>query len=306
MKHPKYVHGRVRLATGTPRVGEYDYVERTYEPADYYGDHFMYRDDRNLLPIRQGLYGASSPYTFKSTTAFPPQTLYSPHSSSYLGGSNPMTPPYLSGAYRPLGSDHDLWSELEEEQEVELMDEALQEDQEEGSNFFSQAWTDVTNWWDSLSGEEKVEAVKTGYEVADTVINETGTSGTSTPNGAKLPTGEQINALPSDVLRGIYKLIQNKLPPFASFMMSESMRKDFERLVRNELAQRGLLAPVLYPQSVVIQTDLFDMKTPKAFSPLTPSVTGKKPKGTQDEEKSNVGALVIGASVLAIAAKLLL
>jgi hypothetical protein len=73
-----YVHGRVRLATASPRVSEYDYSNRSYSPPDYYGgDHFLYRGDPNLLPNGNGMYSSSSPYNSDAITAYPPSTIYS-------------------------------------------------------------------------------------------------------------------------------------------------------------------------------------------------------------------------------------
>ena len=164
MKKSKYVHGRVRLATSSPRVGEYDYDTKSYTPPDFYGDHFLYRDDRNLLPTAPGLYTASSPYTADSTTAFPPQTLYDKHSSTYSGMHSMVPNPYRQGMLSGnLGEDDSLWGTLEAEETVDLIDETAANE----PNVFQQMGTGIMNWWDGLSPEEKVEAAGTGLELAE-------------------------------------------------------------------------------------------------------------------------------------------
>lgn len=264
----KYVHGRVRLATSTPRVREYDYGTKTYEPVDYYGDHFMYRDDPNLLPVRQGLYASYSPTPSQNAlTAYPPQTLYSPHSSSYSQNWNP-----LSGVCKPcsmgyLGSsDMDDLAMLNdiESGEVGLIEE-------EGGGFVQ----GILKWWNDLSPEDKETIKSTGKQVVDEAVSGGKRSGT----GRGKPNQQfqsRLDQMTLGQLSYMYKMFDRMRPKqiFAGIL----------RQIRAEVVSR------LYRDNKPLFTTII---------PLQPSSTS-----SQDDKKGGAGALILGAGALALLASL--
>ena len=191
----KYVHGRVRLATGSPRVGEYDYGTRTYEPADYYGGHFLYADDKNLLHQRNNLYTASSPYSGRAVATYPPQTLYNSPSTSPIGVFGSA---YMAGSQE--GTDLDMLNDLESG-EVETIEE---------EGFFSSAVNGVKNWWNSLSKEDKNTIKKEGVALAKGAMS----SGKSGTGGGKASSRfpKRLDSMTVEQLEEGYKQI--KLIPF--------------------------------------------------------------------------------------------
>ena len=202
----KYVHGRVRLATASPRVGEYDYGTKEYSPAEYYGDHYMYRDDPNLLPVKKGMYASYSPYPSQNAlTAYPPPTLYSPHqSSSYsqnwspamAGGCACANMGYLGSSSG--GSDLDMLNDLESG-EVGVIEN-------EGGGFVE----GIVNWWNSLDQGTKDVVVKTGKEAVDQAVK----GGKSSGTGRGKPSAqfqERLDKMTSDQLSLVYNTFQ-KLP----------------------------------------------------------------------------------------------
>ncbi len=91
------VQGQVRLYRGSPRVNEYDYDNRRYEPPDYYGsargDHFMSVSDPNLVPYSNGVYMTQSPYS----------SLFAGSQLGYLGDAAAAPTALATRAEAPAG-----------------------------------------------------------------------------------------------------------------------------------------------------------------------------------------------------------
>ena len=306
----KYVHGRVRLATASPRINLYDYGTKSYTPPDYYGDHFMYRDDPNLLPVRQGLYASYSPTPSQNQlTAYPPQTLYSNHSSSYSQGWNPTMSGCSCANMGYLGE-----GEGEGEVDQEMLDltaspspppsdeeilamiesgdiKTKEEDAgflESIGKFFVDLWNALKGWWDGLSPEEQEEYRKKAKDVID---NKSGSGRIRSPaykasRGAiELTTSRLSNA----ELQRRWNLISTNTMPYKAPSATASggqMLREW-RIQRSvymlEMARRGLL----------------------------PKVVSKFGKGNgqgngQNDNKGGAGGLILGAGALFLLVKALL
>lgn len=265
----KYVHGRVRLATASPRVGEYDYGTKTYEPADYYGDHFMYRDDPNLLPVRKGLYASYSPTPSQNAlTAYPPQTLYSPHHNSSYNNWSPMSGCHSCNMGYLGSADMDDLAMLEDIQSGEV--ETIEE---EGGGIVE----GIANWWNSLSDDDKEFIKNTGREAVDEAVS----GGSSSGTGRGKPNSnfqDRLDQMTLAELNEAYKMLK-RLPQWMP------LTKSMMRQVRAEVVSR------LYKNNKPLFTTII---------PLQPGSQSKA------EKKSGAGGLIIGASVLAILAKALL
>lgn len=312
----KYVHGRVRLATASPRVGEYDYGTKTYEPADYYGDHFMYRDDPNLLPVKKGLYASFSPYPGQNAlTAFPPQTLYSPHSKSYSQNWSPM-----SGVCKPCsmgylgntgessyGSDEEVLAMLESG-EIEPMN------QEDAGfiggllGFLGDVWGALTGWWDSLSEEEKQYYREQAAEaVASGVASATGDADDTSIKDPLMGIG--ISLLNDEALKEAYQKIKANQAPYSKTLLGNEYYA-IRSAILQEMIRRKLLTLTL----VMVPGGL-SLTPPKASSvqsvfckafPNDPKCQPKSTGSGSGDKKGGVGALVLGAGALALLAKVLL
>lgn len=147
----KSVDGSVYLFDVSPRVDEYAYEKRTYEPPDYYGDpkmiydHFMNRSDFNLLKQPNGTYMSRSPY------------LLSKHDSSYVDGFNPYGNAITNSNPHCMGAVSYLKNPTEEE-----MYASNRSDPSDGYSV-AQAREDA---------EFVLEIMKAGKEVVDSIKGE--------------------------------------------------------------------------------------------------------------------------------------
>ena len=305
----KYVHGRVRLATSTPRVREYDYGTKTYEPVDYYGDHFMYRDDKNLLPVRKGLYASYSPTPSQNAlTAYPPQTLYSPHSSSYSqnwsplsGVCKPCSMGYLGSGDVTQPSDEEVLAMLESG-EIEPMNQEDAGWLASLGSWLGDIWRALTDWWNGLSEEEKAyyreEATKaiiagaSAVSDAETTIDEI--------------TGQAIKALPNNKLREAYTKIKANQNPYSRNVLGSNYN-----MVRSAILQEMIRRKLLTLQVMMIPSGI-NLTTPKntkiqsTFCQMYPLDPKCQPKSSgSGDSKSGAGALILGAGALAVLASLL-
>lgn len=268
----KYVHGRVRLATSTPRVREYDYGTKTYEPVDYYGDHFMYRDDKNLLPVRKGLYASYSPTPSQNAlTAFPPPTLYSPHSSSYSQNWSP-----LSGVCKPcsmgyLGSGD--MDDLEMLNDIESGEVGVIE--EEGGGFVE----GIVDWWNGLAPEDKEALKSTGKQVVDEAVSGGKRSGTGKgkPNN---DFAQRLDQMDMSQLLYMYKMFDRQ-PKF--------LFAGLRRQIRAEVVSR------LYAAN----------KLPKFSKGQKTVFTPKGKSGQKEGAGAGAGTFILGAGALALLASIL-
>ena len=281
----KYVHGRVRLATASPRINLYDYGTKSYTPPDYYGDHFMYRDDPNLLPVRQGLYASYSPTPSQNQlTAYPPQTLYSNHSSSYSQGWNPTMSGCSCANMGYLGSgDVDDLAILND---IEAGD--VESAEESGS-----WWQGIKDFWDGLSEEDK----NTIKNTAKDAVNEAIKSGDSGSGQGAIGTGQlsiRLSQMSYEQLVQAYDLVKrlNLLPYLKQSMLRKIRMEMIGRIFKQHSIQSGKSGA---------------WKTPS--SPLKPSYTSSQGNGQgngQEDKKGGAGGLILGAGALFLLAKALL
>lgn len=319
MKRTRYVHGQVRLATASPRVGEYDYGTKTYEPADYYGGHFMYRDDPNLLPVKRGLYASFSPIPSQNAlTAFPPRTLYSPHSKTYSQNWTPMSGMckpcanmgYLSGGGESsYGSDEEVLAMLEAG-EIEPMEE------DSGFiggllGFLGDVWGALTGWWDGLSEEEKQYYREQAAEaVAAGAASATGNADDTSIKDPLLGIG--ISLLDDEKLKEAYQKIKANQAPYSKTLLGDDYNA-VRSAILQEMIRRNLLTLTLV-QAPNFQVNLVTPKSAsvssifcKAFpnDPKCQSKSTGSGSGSNDK-KGGAGALLLGAGALALLAKVLL
>lgn len=270
-----YVHGRVRLATGSPRVGEYEYGTRTYEPADYYGNHFLYADDKNLLHQGMNLYTASSPYSGRAVATYPPQTIYNSPSTSPIGVFGSA---YMAGGQS--GSDLDMLNDLESGEVGAI--------EEEG--FFEGAINGIKNWWNSLSQSDKDYLKNKGGELIEGQTSSGGRSGTG-GRKASQRLAKRLDKMTLEELRNGYEMV--KLIPVPN------IRRPILKKIRQEIIGR------LFINS---QGGVSSPKGTGTFSPKAGGSGGSSGSGGSGGagKKAGGGGLLLGAGALALLAKLLL
>ncbi len=284
----KYVHGRGRLATASPRVGEYDYGTKSYSPSDYYGDHFMYRDDPNLLPVRKGLYASYSPVPSQNAlTAFPPPMLVDKHNSSYHSWTPSMetSPSYLSGSH--LAGDG--ISEFSDEELLDLVE--AEEFVEDDPSMAEQVGSALWDAWNSLSDEQKDQAAELVY---DTV---TGGDAQSAVEAAGMIAFTQLSD--SDLL-STYTKAREKRFPYSPNELGYQNWVVLKRGLFAEILKRGLiqLRRVQVKNVNLTKTSVAQQVSAicKAF-PNDPRCKSSGGSGGSRGGKSNNTALIIGAAV---------
>ena len=291
-----YVHGQVRLATASPRVGEYDYVDRNYTPADYYGDHFLFRSDRNLLPTAPGLYTASSPYTFQSTTGFPP--FFDKHSSAYAGlhagfkpngtpsylGDSDMTEQEMMDYLEDAGATYDPNDAQNEEDMLDDIDETVND-----PNLLEQFGSALLGWWNSLDKKEKKEATDIGLALAEEGYAYATGEQVPDDTGSGIINNTRIQAMNNSVLLASLQLAKNKLPPFVFPLYSDQERLRVIRLMQWELVRRGLLT-LKRTTELYVPIDLSAQKPESILQNLQNQ--GLLPGGTWKPKKEKKGGAV--------------
>ena len=159
------VDGNVLLYSASPRVNEYSYSNRNYEPPDYYGDpmfgskngdHFL-NNDFNLLPYK-GNYMTRSPYIL--------------YGSSY-GGFNP-TKTSIQNAYGEQSAAADGAAGAAANATSDDGDIPSLEDVQSGIETVKEGWAVITSvggaisdGWNNLTGsptKEQAEARRKNRE----------------------------------------------------------------------------------------------------------------------------------------------
>ena len=302
----KYVHGRVRLATASPRVGEYDYATKEYSPSDYYGDHFMYRDDPNLLPVRKGMMASYSPYPSQNAlTAFPPPMLVDRHGSAYNNWSptKSINSSYLSGTY--LGEMHH--GEISDEEAMEIA-EALAEEQpnldpEQDEYTIGDALVDfgqgVVDAWNDLSPEQQSELIELGIDYA---------FDGDAQDAANIAGILAVSQLSDKDLKDIYIRNKKDLSPYSKRVLGEENYYRLRRALIAEMFKRGFLTVKVSATKRFISRNfkLEDATKPNwcKFAPMHPSCQ----KGGSSGGKGGASntALILGVGAVALLAAILI